>query len=251
VWAVNQPDDLHEWISFEDEAYEQTWMIDSTFMRSNWTCIYGSGCKGVLDDDATALQQGCCSYGAHFLDAADLRNVRRYVKKLSPEVWQKHKEGRDDNWLKRERDGAWTTRVVRGACIFHNEPGFAGGSGCAFHIAAQQAGERPLDWKPDVCWQVSLRLEEIDDSTGYRVAILREWKRRDWDEGGADFHWWCTDAPDAFVGKNPVYRYLKDEIIELVGPKVYAEIVRQLEAPRTTPLPHPQVRRRTKTRATS
>jgi hypothetical protein len=102
-----------------------------------------------------------------------------------------------------------------------------------------------------VCWQVPLRLEEIDDSTGHRVAILREWKRRDWDEGGADFHWWCTDAPDAFIGKNPVYRYLKDEIIELVGAKVYAEMVRQLEAPRTTPLPHPQVRRRTKTRSGS
>ena len=244
MWGVQKPEDLHEWISFEDEEYEQTWMIDSTFMHSNWSCIYGSGCKGVLDDDATELEQGCCSYGAHFLDATDLRNVKGYVKRLTPDVWQKHKEGRNGGWLKRERDGAHATRVVRGACIFHNEPGFAGGSGCAFHIAAQRNGERPLDWKPDVCWQVPLRLEEIDDSTGHRVAILREWKRRDWDEGGADFHWWCTDAPDAFVGKNPVYKYLADEIIELVGAKVYAEIVRQLEAPRTTPLPHPQVRRR-------
>ena len=30
---------------------------------------------------------------------------------------------------------------------------------------------------------------------------VREWKRRDWGEGGDEFHWWCTDSHEAFVGQ--------------------------------------------------
>ena len=63
--------DLHEWVSFEDDAEQRTWVFDATFLRSNWSCIFGVGCKGVLDDDATELMQGCCSYGAHFVDDDD------------------------------------------------------------------------------------------------------------------------------------------------------------------------------------
>jgi hypothetical protein len=76
--------------------------------------------------------------------------------------------------------------------------------------------------------------------------MLREWKRRDWGDGGHEFHWWCTEAPEAFVGKDPAYVYFKDEITELVGKKVYALIVQQLSRTSGTPVPHPAVRRRTK-----
>ena len=73
---MSQPEELHEWISFADPDLEQTWMIDATFLRSNWTCIYGNGCQGVLDDPAPELHQGCCSYGAHFIDKEDLASVK-------------------------------------------------------------------------------------------------------------------------------------------------------------------------------
>ena len=59
--------------------------------------------------------------------------------------------------------------------------------GCALHIAALEAGERPMDWKPSVCWQVPLRLEHSTDESGHVTSRLREWKRRDWGEGGSDF----------------------------------------------------------------
>lgn len=241
---VPTPKDLHEWISFEDPDSEQTWIIDSTFMRSNWSCIYGNGCKGVLDDNAQELMQGCCSYGAHFLDKKDLASVTKFVKRLQPRHWQNYDKGHKNGWLKKERDGADATRVVDGACIFHNKPDYEGGFGCAFHIAAIEAGERPMDWKPDVCWQVPLRLEEFTEDDGHVISHLREWKRRDWGEGGADFHWWCTDDPKAFVGKDPVYKYLKDEIVELIGSKTYKTLVALLEEKRSVPLPHPQVKRR-------
>jgi hypothetical protein len=239
-------DELHEWLSFSDPDKDQTWLVDATFLRSNWECIYGNGCKGVLDDDATQLQQGCCSYGAHFIDKKDLATVRKSVKRLKPEHWQNHAKGTNGRWLTKERDGSDVTRRVNGACIFHNEPDFPGGMGCAFHIAALESNERPMDWKPDVCWQVPLRLEEYTEDDGHVVSFVREWKRRDWGEGGHDFHWWCTDDPAAFVGKKPVYQYLSDELKELVGEHIYKRIVLLLDEKRSVPLPHPQMKSKKK-----
>jgi hypothetical protein len=101
-----------------------------------------------------------------------------------------------------------------------------------------------MDWKPDVCWQLPLRLQEHTDDHGHVTSTLREWKRRDWGEGGFEFHWWCTDAVDAFVGHTPVYVTLRDEIVELIGEPVYALLVAQLAARgRRAMLPHPAVRR--------
>ena len=129
------------------------------------------------------------------------------------------------------------------ACIFLNRPGFEGGAGCALHIAALEVGERPMDWKPSVCWQVPIRLEHSTDESGHLTSRLREWKRRDWGEGGNDFGWWCTEEPDAFVGAEPLYRSAKDDIIELVGTRVYDQMVELLERPGWVPVPHPVLRR--------
>jgi len=237
VASLGVPLDRHEWISFEDDHDQRTWMFDATFLRSNWNCIYGQGCKGVLDDDAEHLGQGCCSHGAHFIDDADVQTVIDSSARLLPRHWQNIRKSRSKGVFATE-DGTTTTRVVKGACIFHNELDFPGGAGCALHIAALEAGERPMDWKPDVCWQVPLRLEEHTDDNGYVTSQLREWKRRDWG-ADADLHWWCTDTPDAFVGKDPVYKYLRDEIIETVGKRIYDMMVEVLERPSNTPLPHP------------
>lgn len=241
-----QPDELHEWISFEDPDEYRTWMIDASFLRSNYKCIYGQGCKGVLDDDATHLAQGCCSFGAHFMDDADHKTVKISSKRLTADVWQNMSKAESRGWSAKNKDGTTKTRVVNGACIFHNEPDFPGGGGCALHIAALQAGERPMDWKPDVCWQVPVRLEEVREDEGHVISIVREWKRRDWGPGGDDFHWWCTDSHEAFVGTEPAYKYFKDELTELVGKKIYKLIVEQLDRPAGVPLPHPAVRTRRK-----
>ncbi len=61
-----------------------------------------------------------------------------------------------------------------------------------------------IDWKPDVCWQLPLRLaRSTPTTTATSPRTLREWKRRDWGEGGDEFHWWCTESDDAFVGEPP------------------------------------------------
>jgi hypothetical protein len=235
-------EDLHEYLSFEDPDEDRTWIFDATFFLSSWTCIWGRGCQGVLTADATELNEGCCSYGAHFIDENDRKAMAPYVKRLTDANWQFRKRGMNKGWHTTDDEGTITTRVVEGACIFLNRPGFAGGAGCALHQGAMAAGERPMDWKPDVCWQVPMRLEEQTDGYGHVTSTLREWKRRDWGEGGFEFHWWCTDSHEAFVGRQPAYAELRDEITEIVGPKVYAILLEQLqrrEGKRVAPLPHP------------
>ena len=53
------------------------------------------------------------------------------------------------------------------------------GPGYTLHRATLEAGERPMDWKPNVCWQLPLRLENHTDDNGHLTSTLREWKRRD------------------------------------------------------------------------
>ena len=143
---ANPPDDLHEWISFEDPTELRTWVFDATFLRSNYRCIYGEGCLGILDEPHPELAHGCC-------------------------------------------------------------------------------------------------LEHSTDENGHLTSRLREWKRRDWGEGGEDFHWWCTESHEAFVGEEPVYLWARDDIVELVGQGIYDTLVDQLERPGWVPLPHPALKR--------
>ena len=248
------PPDIHEWISFDEVDEQRTWVFDATYLRSNYTCIFGCGCKGILDEPAPELGLGCCSFGAHFVDDDDIGRTSTSTSPVSNHGTCSStpgRAGRRDTCSRviptvtatRRR----VTRLVEHdgveACIFLNRPGFEGGAGCALHIAALEADERPLDWKPSVCWQVPIRLEHSTDESGHLTSRLREWKRRDWGEGGADFGWWCTDTADAFVGAEPLYVSAKDDIVELVGARVYDQMVELLERPGWVPLPHPVLRR--------
>lgn len=241
-------EDLHEWISFEDPEEERTWVFDVTFLTSPWTCIYGRGCQGVLTGPAEDLAEGCCSYGAHFVDEEDEASTLAYAERLTNAQWQFRDVARQRGGpTKVNKSGEIKSRLVDGACIFLNRPGFEGGIGCALHKGALDAGERPLDWKPAVCWQLPLRLEDLtDQGDGHVTSTLREWKRRDWGAGGEEFHWWCTDDQEAFVDPRPVYETLREEIIEMVGQPIHDQLVEVLEARRQQGqyLPHPAVRRR-------
>ena len=240
---MDQFEDLHEYVSFEDPDEYRTWVFDLTFLTSSWTCIYGRGCPGVLTAPAPELEQGCCSYGAHFVDDEDHERTQVFIDALTDEQWQFRSKARKDGATRRTKDGQWVTRVHQGACIMLNRPGFAGGIGCALHAAALEVGDRPLDWKPDVCWQLPLRLEESTDDNGHVTSTLREWKRRDWGDGGGEFHWWCTESHDAFVAPDPVYLTMRDEIIELIGAEPYRLLAEYLDRRREwQPVPHPALR---------
>ena len=201
------------------------WTIDLDFLSSNWRCLWGDGCKGILDEPAEALMQGCCSVGAEMLDTDEAMLVAAFAPTLDPARFQHHEAAADGGVFSDESRS--NTRVVDGACIFFNRPGFEGGVGCALHIAAVEAGEKPMDWKPEVCWQLPLRIDRESGPDG-EAATLRRWSRGDWGSDGETMHWCCTEGDLAYDGDVPVIDSLSDEIEALVGPEVAVEIRRRL-----------------------
>ena len=201
------------------------WRFDTDFLRSNWTCIWGRGCKGILDHPAESLGQGCCSVGAELVEdePATTSVLAGY---LEPEHFQFHEVARTEGVF--SDDTATNTRVVDGACIFLNRPGFSGGAGCALHLAAERAGESPIDWKPSVCWQLPVRVEWALQEDGTETATVRGWRRSDWGDDGDDMAWCCTEEPEAYVGDRPVIESLAEELDEIVGHTVFVELRRRL-----------------------
>jgi hypothetical protein len=240
------PADSHEWVSFDDPEEDRSWVFDVTFLLSRWHCIYGHGCQGVLTGPAPELEQGCCSYGAHFADDEDVARTKAAAKTLSDKEWQFAAAGRRAGVVRTQADGSRVTRMVKGACIFLNRPGFPAGPGCALHQAAMARGQAPMELKPEVCWQLPLRREDTTDSTGHVISRITQWDRRHWGDGGQEFHWWCTEAREAFSGPEAVYESMRGELTAMVGEPIYQRLVTYLQARRSTriPLPHPVVRTR-------
>ena len=150
------------WIEFQDPAdADQVFRCDLTWLTSNWTCIFGNGCPGIYAD---APESGCCTLGAHFSDKDDEERVAEWVDRLDDEGWENRSEAigkrgkvTRKGWTETDDEGERKTRVVEGACIFHNSRDFPGGYGCALHGLALREGVHFVETKPDVCWQLPLR----------------------------------------------------------------------------------------------
>jgi hypothetical protein len=235
-------------VSFDDPSEARTWLIDVTFLESSWQCIFGRGCQGVLTERAPELEEGCCSYGAHFTGEEDALRVEAAANALTDEQWQFRRVALQRGGpLRRSGKRPVTTRIVDGACVFLNRPGHSSGAGCALHRAALDSGMPPLMLKPDVCWQLPLRRDETVGPDGHVTTVIGEWRRQHWGRGGGDFAWWCTEAGEAFTGREPVYLTLRDELVAMVGIEVYELFVGYLDArrPAGVPIrvPHPAVRK--------
>lgn len=200
---------------------------DLTWLTSRWTCIFAAGCPGVRADQP---DDGCCAWGAHYSDEADRARTERMATKLTERQWQHRGQGRAGGVIEDDGDGALRTRIVDGACIFLNRPGFPGGAGCALHLLAAEQGVPVTQTKPDVCWQLPIRrsFEELQrpDGTTAHIVVLAEYDRRGWGSGGHDLDWFCTGAPRAHVGSRPVYESARDELIALIGGTAY-EVLRE------------------------
>jgi len=237
-------DFAREWVTFPDPANaEHEVRADLTWLSSAWTCIYGRGCAGVVEGRP---DDGCCSHGAFFTDDDDLARVTAAVGSLTDEDWQLAAMGRG-SWTEEDLaedvadDGAdgepagrpLRTRLVDGACVFLNRPGFPGGSGCALHRMALRTGVHPLTTKPDVCWQLPVRREqewvERPDGTRVLVTTIGEFDRRGWGPGGHDLQWWCTGSPAAHVAPEPLVLTYRAELVALLGEPAYAELHRLTE----------------------
>jgi hypothetical protein len=229
-------DFTRDWVEFVDPADAEHWIrADLTWLCSRWTCIFGRGCHGVVEGRG---DDGCCSHGAFFSDKADEKRVRRFAEQLGPADWQHRgraqtKSGRlaiVDKDSVGDDENRRRTRVIDGACIFLNRPGFGGGVGCALHAYALRTGRHPLETKPEVCWQLPIRRSQdwVDRPDGTRILVstVSEFDRRAWGEGGHDLHWWCTSSPEAHSAGEPLYISYGPELTELIGQKAYDELGR-------------------------
>ncbi|GAA1031609.1 hypothetical protein GCM10009557_27470 [Virgisporangium ochraceum] len=239
--SVDDPDDPRsleveldfprEWLEFTDPANDSHVIkADLTWLLSRWTCIFARGCHGIVKG---AAANGCCSHGAFFTDGDDEKRVKKAVKRLTPLTWQHHRRG-FSNWTEMDTiDGENPARrtAVQGPgkpCVFHNDATFPGGGGCALHGQALRDGVHPLEYKPDVCWQLPIRRDQDwskrADGSQILVSTLSEFDRRGWGEGGHDLHWWCTSSPEAHVGSQYLYLEYEPELTALIGKAAYGKL---------------------------
>ena len=207
------------------DAGDTQWRFEKSFLSSNWTCVYGRGCLGIESIADSSHGRGCCSLGAE-LDEDEAPNLSALADTLPAEIFQFHAEAARAGIFRDDERTA--TRVVEGACIFLNRPGFAGGEGCALHIGALRHDESPIDWKPSVCWQLPIKVDWVMRDDDVEVATVRGWRRADWGEHAETMAWVCTESPEAYVGDRSVVDSLSDEIAAIVGDEVYVELRRRL-----------------------
>lgn len=217
-----------EWVTVDDPDQSSIkYTFDVSFLLSSYQCIYGAGCPGIRPEGEDPVV-GCCVHGAYLTDPGEQRMIEKQLGRLSPETMQNHDAAVEDGIFETDEEGDTRTRTVDGACIFLNHEGFGAGEGCSLHLLALREDERPMDTKPTVCWQLPLHRDIVEqvgnDGETVEVHTIAAFERGTWGEGGAEFHWWCTEAPEAFTAQRPVYRTMEDELRAMVGDAVYDEL---------------------------
>jgi hypothetical protein len=227
-----------EWLDIPDQAgAARVYRCDLTWLTSRWNCIYNNGCPGTRRP-----HQGCCTVGAHWSGSKDRERVEACAQRLSGELWQFRDTGQSEGiTVSTGDDGYGRTRIVEAACIFLNRAGFAAGPGCALHLLALQEGRHPLETKPDVCWQLPVRLSYAQEGDTL-IVMVGEYDRAAWGPGGASMNWWCSGNTEAHTAARPLYQAYATELASLIGPGNYAELA-QVCAQRCRsphpPRPHP------------
>ncbi|MGW6263068.1 hypothetical protein [Streptomyces sp. NPDC055085] len=232
------PNFPREWVDVPDQyGRNRTYRYDLTWLTSHWQCIFGKGCPGTRHED-----QGCCTVGAHWADAADRQRVEEQAERLTPEIWQYHHEGSVSGVTIEDETGPGKTKIVDGACIFLNRKGFATGPGCALHVLAAKEGVHSSTTKPDVCWQIPMRIKyEWDADNDQRLIVLvTEYDRTGWGPGGQYMNWWCSSNTEAHMAEPALYETYAQEIQRLIGSENYAILKRICDERRSNPKsPHP------------
>ncbi len=230
-----------EWVTLVDGDDDHLhYTFDVSFLLSDYQCIYGDGCPGI-EEDASSPDKACCVHGAYITEDEEEAEIEAKLELLDPSMMQFHGEAKAAGIWQTDDEGERHTRIVDGACLFANriewvdeEPGRQ--MGCVLHHLADRLGDHHMTHKPVVCWQVPLHrtIEEKvgNDGESVEVHTIAAYERGTWGEGGADFDWWCTEDPIAFVGKIPVYESMEHELREMIGDKVYEELAGHLDSRR-------------------
>jgi len=172
-------------------------------------CIFGRGCQGVLTEPTPELGHGCCSYGAHFRTARTRAHRAHRQAGCSPAEWQ-YAGGRPQErrwWPRSGRTGA-----PAGRRRLHLPQPFRASRRCrlALHLHALNTDVHFIETKPKVVLAGADSGASTNDPDA-RASSCRPSRVGDAKagaDGGLDFAWWCTEAPEA-SGRQPVYRSLR------------------------------------------
>jgi len=210
-----------EWFEVLDKESGVSWCFDMTFLLSRYNCIFGRGCQGGFG----SKPEGCCGDGAYLSSDKDMANVREKAQRLTS-------ADQDRVPLKRVHDpkaivtkgGQHKTRKLDGSCVFATTTG-----ACSLHAAALRLGERPIDWKPEICWTIPLKIDEDaegdvwvtvwdrNDHSGWNTSKDSDGKAVDGNEG-----YWCADDPNAYASDNQIAAdFFGEELERLVPPYVH------------------------------
>ena len=229
-----------EWLDIPDQAgLDRIYRCDLTWLTSRWKCIYGNGCPGTR-----RAHQGCCTVGAHWSGSSDRQRVEACARRLPGELWQFRETGQAQGiTIDDDEDSHGQTRIVEGACIFLNRNGFPAGPGCALHLLALKEGRQSLETKPDVCWQIPLRVSYAWEATAGAdtlIVSVGEYDRAAWGPGGANMNWWCSSNTKAHTADRPLYQAYAHELTAVIGPANYQELARACDQRCESPDPaHP------------
>jgi hypothetical protein len=237
-----------EWLTFPDpEDPDHQFRVNVSFLLSNYECIFGRGCPGLLNRGVHP-DIACCERGVTFLGDDDFEHVAEMVGELTPEDCDNIDHVRLRGWFQRSPGSGrpYKTRKVGDACIFANRTeGSAGKAGCAFHHLAERTGRHHTETKPFICWSIPLNLstERPIEPGGAHTTIVTAFTADAWggtdDDEEPDGHghmgYWCVDTPDAYRGAREVYRSMERELRKGIGDAAYerlVELLDEIERPR-------------------
>jgi hypothetical protein len=236
-----------DWLTFPaPDDPEHQFRVNVSFMLSNYECIWGRGCHGLLNR-AVQPDVACCERGVTFMDDDDFAHVSEMVSELTAEDSDHIGHIRTRGWYQSSSSGRpYKTRKLAGGCIFSNRTGGPTGKpGCAFHHLAARTGRHPSETKPFICWSLPLNFssEEAIEPGGRTTTIVSAFTADAW--GGTDdseepdgrghMGYWCVDTPDAYRGTRPVYRSMERELRKAMGDAAYerlVELLDEIEQPR-------------------
>ena len=200
---------LKRWI--EARTSTNTWLLDMEFLLSNYECQWGSGCKGI---NPQRPDLGCCANGAYMTEQ-DVELLEKRVPMLTkwqrPELKDRWKEKvhEKNRFGIKKREYETKTAIqdpkdsVSG-CVFANDVGYKDGAGCALHIEALSRGESPIDWKPSICWEMPLVIEEVEELDA-KIVHMYHWTVE-------DYPWFCSHDEISWVSDKPVYQTMAKEL---------------------------------------
>jgi hypothetical protein len=189
-----------EWLTFPapDDPQHQ-FRVNVSFLLSNYECIFGRGCPGLLNRGIHP-DVACCERGVTFIDDEDFAHVADMVDELAAEDCDNIAHVRRRGWYQSSSSG----RPYKTLNFSSEQPIEPGGRSTTI-VSAFTAD----------AWGGT---DDHEDPLGR-----------------GHMGYWCIDTPDAYRSAQPVYRSMEYELRKEMGDAAYerlAELLDGIDHPR-------------------